>query len=50
MNKKVNKKTVAQIYRNKYSYWSAGFWNMNNISNRQAINIGRMLDNKRDEQ
>lgn len=45
---KQSKKDIeANKYREKYSYWTFGKWNMHNISNRQAIIIGRLLDKKK---
>ena len=38
------KQFEADKYRNKYSHYVCGYWTMHNVSNRQAINLGRMLD------
>lgn len=52
MKEKISKKeTEANMYRNKYPHYVCGAWTIHTMSNRQAINIGRMLDmrNKKEE-
>lgn len=38
--------SIAQEYRDKFSWYSCGFWNMNNMSNSQVIRVGRMLSER----
>lgn len=43
-NNTSNRRIKADMYRNKYSHWTNGFWTMHNMSNRQTIYIGKILD------
>ena len=39
-----NKQRETDSYRNKFSHWNFGVWTMDKLSNRQAIKIGRELE------